>query len=246
MVGEYTIPENSTGLAFVMHGLSGYKEEAHIALLVDVLVGAGYSVVNFDATNSRGESGGSYENATAQAHYDDLEDVIAWAKNQVWYKEPFVLAGHSLGGYAVAQYAENHPAQVRAVFPYAAVVSGKLSLEAYEMFRKAILDAWKATGWKVEPNSKNESEPLRLRWSHMEERLNHDLLKEASKITMPVLFVVGENDTSCPPEHQRALYDLVPGKKEFHVIEGARHVFKDKIHLDSLRSIFSNWLSGLE
>ena len=61
-------------------------------------------------------------------------DVIAWAKTQSWYKESFILAGHSLGGYAVAQYAENYPKEVKAVFPYAGVVSGELSYKTTEIF----------------------------------------------------------------------------------------------------------------
>ena len=84
--------------------------------------------------NSIGDSGGKYEDATIQDHYKDLVDVIAWAKTQNWYREKFVLAGHSLGGYAVARYAEDHPEKVKAVFPYALVVSGELNWKASQQF----------------------------------------------------------------------------------------------------------------
>jgi hypothetical protein len=36
--------------------------------------------VLFDTTHSFGESGGNYEDATTTQYYQDLEDVISWAK----------------------------------------------------------------------------------------------------------------------------------------------------------------------
>src|SRR3989339_1491039 len=131
IVGEVLRPENPIGLSFVMHGLSGYKEEFHIDLIANILFENNYIVINFDATNSRGESGGKYEDATFQKHYDDLVDVINWSKNQDWYVEPFILAGQSMGGFAVTKYAEEFPGEVKGLFPYAAAFSGKDSFETY-------------------------------------------------------------------------------------------------------------------
>jgi len=99
-------PENPKGLAFVMHGLGGFKEQPHIKIFAQSFQGAGYIVVRFDATNTFGESDGNYEDATTTNYYEDLEDVIGWAKTQAFYQEPFFLAGHSLGGICVALYAE--------------------------------------------------------------------------------------------------------------------------------------------
>jgi predicted alpha/beta-fold hydrolase len=134
IVGNLSIPENPKGLAFTLHGLGGFKEQPHIMVLVETLLANNYIVVNFDATNSIGESDGKYEDATMQLHYEDLVDVVDWTKTQKWYQEPFVIAGHSLGGYAVARYAEDYPDQVKAVFPYAGVVSGEFSYKATEKF----------------------------------------------------------------------------------------------------------------
>ncbi len=248
IVGELHIPVNVAGLAFVEHGLGGTKEQPNTMAMVYTLFANNYIVVNFDATNSIGESGGKYENATMQLHYEDLVDVIAWAKGQDWYKEPFVLAGHSLGGYAVAQYAEDYPEQVKAVFPFALVVSGALSYKKYEQFKSEEFKSWKETGWKEEMSTSKPGFIKRLPWSHMEERLQHDLLSHASKLKMPILFVIGENDTSCPPEHQKVLYDILPEitDKEFHVVKGAPHTFKEAHDIEELKNIFDTWLKKLK
>ncbi|MFH1111882.1 MAG: alpha/beta hydrolase [Patescibacteria group bacterium] len=80
----------------------------------------------------------------------------------------------------------------------------------------------------------------------MEDRQKYDLLPEAGKLTMPVLLIVGTEDDSTPPEHQKLLLDALPGKKEFHIIEGAPHTFKDPKHLDEIAKIFDKWIKSIE
>lgn len=242
IVLDVSIPENPIGLAFVLHGLGGFKDQKHIQLIADTFFEHGYTVVNFDATNSIGESEGRYEDATMQNHYEDLVDVVAWAKTQDWYMEPFILAGHSLGGYAVAQYAEDFPREVKGVFPFALVVSGELSFEAAKRYKKEETDAWKETGWTYRKSNSKPGIEMKLPWSHMEERLKHDLRPNADKLTMPVLFLMGEKDESCPPDQEKILFGLVPGKKEFHTIPDAPHTFRTQEHLEALKAVLTDWL----
>jgi alpha/beta superfamily hydrolase len=68
--------ENSKGIAFIMHGLGGFKEQPHIQLMASTFFEQGYTTILFDTTNSIGESDGKYEDATMQNYYEDLEDVI--------------------------------------------------------------------------------------------------------------------------------------------------------------------------
>ena len=245
IVGEILIPKKSIGLAFVLHGLGGFRQQNHIQTIAKTFFENNYTVVNFDATNSIGESGGKYENATMQNHYEDLVDIVNWSKNQEWYQEPFALAGHSLGGFAVAKYAEEYSEKVKAVFPYALVVSGELSFEASKKFKNQEITNWEKTGWTTRQSASKPGTELKLPWSHMEERLKHDLKPNASKLTMPVLFVVGEKDESCPPQHQNIFYDLVPGLKELHIVSEAPHTFKEQKHLNQLKEILDNWLKKI-
>lgn len=248
IVGKIALPEHPIGCAFIVHGLGGRKEEKHIVLFSDILVSHNYVAVSFDATNATGESEGKYEHATMQLHYEDLVDVITWAKTQSWFKQPFVLAGHSMGGFAVTKYAETFPKEVSALFPFAAVYSGEDSLEAHEKFDHEELTIWRETGWVKRTSRSRPDLDLRLPWSHMEERMSHNLKTKAEMITMPTLFVVGEDDTRCPPYQQKNFYDLLPTntKKEFHIIVNAPHTFREQAHLDELGKIFSEWLTKIE
>ncbi|MEK7599623.1 MAG: alpha/beta hydrolase [Patescibacteria group bacterium] len=232
-------------LAFVMHGLGGYKEQGYLRGIVETLLDLGYAVVSFDTTNSFGESGGDYQDATTTNYYADLEDVIGWASDQEWYVEPFVLVGHSLGGLSVALFAENYPDKVLGVAPLGVVVSGKLSLEAHKMFPELeSLEKWKQDGVRVTHSHDGKIE-RRLKWSHMEDRLKYDLLPNVDKLTMPVLLVAGEKDNRTPPVHQQILFDKLKGPKELHIIKGAPHTLYEDDHRRQLNDFIRAWASQL-
>ena len=91
------IDENSksNGLAFVMHGLGGFKEQKHIELMAKVLFDNGYTVMRFDTTGTAGESEGNPDDWTTTKYLEDLEGVIFWSLSQSWHKEPFGLMAHS-------------------------------------------------------------------------------------------------------------------------------------------------------
>lgn len=236
--------EPQKGLAFVMHGLGGFKEQLHIQAYAEAFLENGYTVVRFDTRNTYGESEGKYEDATTTNYYEDLEDVISWARQQPWYEEPFYLVGHSLGSLCVALYAENHPEQVKALAPTSTVVSGKLSAGTSKY--KDTLEEWKRTGWREEVSESKPGLIKRLKWAEVEDRLRYDLLPKADKLTMPVLLMVGSEDDGTPLEHQKLLYDKLPGKKELYVVEGAEHTFREDEHLREIKEKMKNWISSFE
>ncbi|PIQ68019.1 MAG: hypothetical protein COV91_06435 [Candidatus Taylorbacteria bacterium CG11_big_fil_rev_8_21_14_0_20_46_11] len=232
--------DNTAGLAFVMHGLGGWKEQPHIQTFSNTFLENGFTSVRFDTTNTYGESEGNYEEATTTNYYEDLEDVILWTKGQSWYKEPFWLAGHSLGGICTALYAEKHLERIVGLAPISAVVSGNLSATTPKY--AVAMNTWEKTGWFEYRSSSDSGRMKRLPWSHMVDRLTYDLLPEAHKLTMPVLLIVGDQDDSTPSEHQKMLFDAIVGPKEMHIIKGAPHTFVDPKHLEEIKTLFDRWI----
>lgn len=234
-------PESPGKLAFVMHGLGGSKEQPHIRAMAEAFLDKGYTVITFDTVHTFGESeGGLYEDATVTNYYSDLEDVVAWASEQPWHTEPFVLCGHSLGGMSTTLFAEKYPERVSALAPLSTVVSGKLSMET----KGSSIDTWKRDGIK-ESMSSDGKRLKRLKWSHMEDRLKYDLLVDVDKLTMPVLLIVGENDDTTPLEHQEILYNKLPGKKELHVIKKSAHTFRTPKECVEIKNVMKTWLNNL-
>lgn len=234
--------KNQKGLAFVMHGLGGFKEQDHIAIFADAFKKRAFTVIRFDTTNTLGASGGKYENATITNYYEDLEDVVNWAQGQEWYQEPFILSGHSLGGICTSLYAERHPDKILALAPISTVVSGKLSTEAHKRYDADIYANWEKTGWREEESQSKPGVIKRLPWSHIADRLKYDLLPNVSNLTMPVLLIVGENDTSTPPDQIQILYEALQSAKEFHIIKNAPHTFRDEEHLREIKYLFLKWI----
>lgn len=234
--------EHPKGLAFVMHGLGSSKDSPRIQLIAQTFNEKGFTAVRFDTTNTFGESDGNYEDATITNYYEDLEDAIAWAKNQPWHQEPYILAGSSLGGICVTLYAEAHPQEVRALAPIAPVISGALRIEASNRRDPGRFERWKAAGYEDEQSEKVPGLMKRLKYSHVEDSMQYDTLPGAKKLTMPVLLIVGSEDDITPPDHVQKLFDAIPaGKKELHVIKGMGHAFKEE-YFPQVRAIFERWI----
>ncbi len=239
-------PTLSKGLAFVMHGLGGFKEQPHIEVFSRAFVDGGFTTVRFDTTNSIGESAGDYSDATTTNYYEDLEDVITWASTQSWYQEPFALAGHSLGGICTALYAERNPKKVLALAPISTVVSGNLTIESHKKYEPEEYALWEREGVRESYSESKKGMIKRLKFSHMIDRAKYDLLPEAHKLTMPVMLIVGSADWGTSPEHHQMLYNKLPGKRDLRIIEGAPHTFREPSHLKQVYEILSDWISDLD
>ena len=233
--------DNEKGLAFVMHGLGGFKEQPHVETIARAFKEKDFTVIRFDTTNTFGESDGDYENATLTNYYEDLEDVIEWAKTQDFYQEPFWLSGHSLGGISVALYAENYPEEVKAVAPISPVVSGELSRETYD---PKDLVKWEKNGYKEKPSASLPGVVKKLKFSEFIDRQKYSLIHKADMLSMPVLIIVGEYDASTPAKHQKILLKAIrSNNKELHIIKDAPHTFRDAEHLGEIKEIFLRFIS---
>jgi len=231
---------NQKGLVFVQHGFGGFKEQVHIQTFADSFRESDYTVARFDTTHSYNESEGELEDSTPTKSYEDLEDVIEWAKDQTWYQEPFILAGHSLGSLCLSLYAQNFPKKIKALAPISTVISGELKLVSPNW--QEFVEEWEKNGVREWESSVEEGLIKRLKWDYVQDLKKYDLLEKADKLSMPVLMIVGGKDESTPVEHQKKLFNKLPDPKEFHIIKGAPHTFKDKKHLKEIKKIIKDWI----
>ncbi len=236
-------PTGRAGLVFIAHGLSSTHDQAHLQKYAESFLENDYIVVRHDATNSLGQSDGELEDATLTGYYEDFEDMITWAKSQPWYKEPFVLAGHSLGGACNLMFAFKHPEKVKALAPTSAFLDGKVTLKAYS---KELMEKWKKDGYRLEESKSRPGVIKKFNWTLAEDWQKYNLLPNAHLIKAPILLIVGEKDILTPLSSQRDLYNLVSSrKKELHVIKGSEHTYMAKEHLEEVKNIFKNWIKKL-
>lgn len=243
IVGVVEKSDKPSGLAFIMHGLQGFKEQKHIKAIAEAFKETGYTVVRFDTTNALGESDGKVDDVTLTQSYKDLEDVIKWARSQPWYEEPFALSGHSLGSFCITYYAQNHPEKVRLIVPASPIISGRLRHSTWD---KKKLKKWKDMGYQDRQSKSKPGARWRIKWAFMVDLLAYDLLPNAHKLTMPVLIIVGEKDTGAPPKHQQKLYDLLSGEKQMYIVKGSGHTFRQEKELKEIKRVIIDFLDRID
>jgi pimeloyl-ACP methyl ester carboxylesterase len=247
IVGRFSRPNGAVrGTCVIEHGWSGKKEAPHIIAFQEAFLENGWQTFNFDATNSFNESEGKYEDSRLGLHYEDMEDVCQWVQKQDWFVGPLAISGHSMGGYAAARYAEDHPEEVALIAPIAPVVSGRLTNEARERDEPGMIKRWQETGWHISESIGSEEIIKRAPYAVHEEWQNHDLLLNTDRLTMPVFLLTGTEDTSCPPEHVQQLFDTIPhDNKVFKIVEGAPHTYRSPEDLATVKQLLSDWLRNV-
>jgi len=231
--------ENQRGLVFVMHWLGGFKKVPMIRAFIKPFLDNNFTVVSFDTTNSIWESDWKFEDATTTNYYNDLEDVIKWSNNQDFYNEPFYLVWHSLWWISISLFAQKYPNKVKALAPISSVITWQLSIDKEN---KEKIKNWKETGWYIRESKSMPWLIKKLKWSHMEDRLKYDLLKDAKKLTMPILLLVWEKDEVTPLKHQKLFFDKLDWEKELNVINNAWHSFVKEEEFEEIYNIFDKWI----
>ena len=78
-----------TGLVFIAHGMSGYKEHHLVRIPTEVCLKKGYLVVSYDARYSFGESDGALHKGWLQTYIEDLRTVLNWGENASFLSRTF-------------------------------------------------------------------------------------------------------------------------------------------------------------
>ena len=230
------VNDENTKLVFLEHGLSSRKEYPHMQVLEEVFSEFGYNVINMDATNSLNESESSDEGITTTGHYEDLVDVIEWAKTQAFYKEPFALAGQSLGAISVVRYSGQYPDKVNLLipcaFPYYNYVEEELNDFAKEVIKKGYCD-------KI---SKSTGKVLRLKSAYVEDMKKLDITTQIQMITANTYVIVGSKDNEKHLKNSKYLYKMLNCKKEFYLLEDIPHDLANTPHD---KELFTNTLKDI-
>lgn len=242
IIGLLERVENQKGLVIIMHGLGVMKEQTQLEGITNIFLDNDYSVIRFDAVNSIGESkGGSYEDATVTNYYEDLTDIIEWAKNQEFYQKP-VLVGHSLGGMCVTLYAQENQDEIMALAPIAPIVSGEFFLSNNSM---GDLLSWEKNSFLIRESTTSKGFQRKLKWGFAQDILSKSIITKADKLKIPVLLIIGEKDSFVSPNNTTIFYWKLKCPKEYHIISNAGHNFFNE-ELEKVQYLFDDWLKKLE
>lgn len=188
---------------------------------------------------------------------DSIPGYAAWLKAYIdgkGYKE-LVLAGHSLGGGIVLQYALTYPGDVKALIS----VGSGLRLRVHPFFLKALEEAlhdpakfetFIAPSYeRVDPKLTETLKRLAMEngpaamLNDMRACDNFDIMNKAGDIKVPVLAVCGTDDAMTPPKYSHFMADKL-ANAQVKVIEGGTHfVFAEKPN--EVNRVIEDFIAGL-
>jgi pimeloyl-ACP methyl ester carboxylesterase len=208
-VFETATVEEPQPAVVLLHGFTGWKEEAHIESLATALAQAGISSIRFDAPGS-GESDGTFASNYRLSNYiESVGAVLQWLSAQKEVDtERIGTWGHSMGGFAAIASAVRHADRVKAVCGCQASRGGKVQLRADQQ------NDWQQTGWASFPNL--HFRDLRLPYEFFLDRQKFDVFSELPRLSAPLQLIAGTRDTLVSPEHVREMFDAANEPKEFH------------------------------
>jgi len=235
------------GTVFFAHGMAGYKEQSPIQAVAKAAIYEGFTVVLADFTHGFGDADGSLEGLTMTSHAEDFEDVCVHILAQNWFKEPFIIGGHSIGNLAALNYIKTPENQqkVDGLIAVSPNLSGQLRLDAFEKYQPQALVRFKERGYLniKDPESGKHGKLMR---DYISDFMSYDMLKCADAFEKPVLFITGLDDVITPPEGVRAfLSKALNCHLTYHEIYGEDHFWRTNAAKGTLSLHVEEWLEKL-
>lgn len=227
--------------AFVCHGITGYKEQEVILQIVKSLQKQGYNVISFDCRNSRGKSHNDMRCATLADFCEDLADVIAWAKSLSDFKASFLLAGHSLGGSAVLNYALQNPNSVEGLILVSSIFSGKDLLDNTTTFTPEFYHSLATQG----VTRSQEGRECLLDLTYLQELQKYDFYSDIPNFPKPILLITGDKDTSSLPENNQKFYEQITVPKNLSIFQDCSHIYNHPRNLEELDRKIAAFVASL-
>jgi pimeloyl-ACP methyl ester carboxylesterase len=195
-------------LVILLHGFTGWKEEAHLEALAGALAAAGIAALRFDAPGS-GESGGSWADDYRVSHYlRDVQDVFDYAVSELGANPTRIgLWGHSMGGMVALLAAAARERE------YRAVCGCEPSSGQTGAFTAEQIDQWQKSGWHIVPSEHHG--PIRLPYAYYAERSTLDTARAVTHLACPALFIAGTFDKSVPAVEVKRIFEAAPQPKQY-------------------------------
>jgi pimeloyl-ACP methyl ester carboxylesterase len=177
----------------------------------------GFRVVLVDFRGAGGSSGSDTTLGIREA--DDVEHVVQWSRGQ-WPESPIVLFGRSMGAAAVLRAARGKK-----------TLADALTLECpFDTMLGTVQNRFASLGLPSFPGAH-----LLVFWGGRRIGANgfaHNPVEYAREVDTPTLLFAGSRDTRATPEQVKSIFDALPCKKQFVLIDAGHEPFRAR---DSMR-----------
>ena len=231
----YVKIHNGSGnkLAFILHGLASDMNHQVVQSAKKAFLDNGYTVVTFDARYSLGKSYGNVSDASLNTFLEDLETVINWAKDQNFYREPFTVAGHSLGGAASILYSHNND-NISFLIPISPVISGQQWENSCMKNMPDFCKQWKEKGYyeyKLKEKSAN------IFYNVIDDAKSYNALNLVQNIKAPTLFIIADKDRIIEEQDVKKVAEIM-NAKIVKISQSSHNFIKEQNQTDLYQAIF--------
>lgn len=222
----------------LLHGFTGYKEEAHLKELAQSLMQNGFTAIRFDCSGS-GDSGGTFEKNYLMSNYlEDIKYVYGhMQKLKFVNKDKIGIIGHSMGGMLSIIFASLNP-EIKACI----AISSPTILVDTDWIKGAI-ERWQELGWFYKKMSRDGSN-VRIPYSFIVDSNKFDTLSYVRELHCPFLAILGLADNVVDPGDTRKIFQTAKEPKELVEIAGMGHDYKQSPQL--IKKVNENILHFLE
>ncbi|ASJ12748.1 alpha/beta hydrolase [Thermococcus thioreducens] len=244
--------EPKLGWVVLVHGLG--EHSGRYGRLISMLTDAGFAVYAFDWPG-HGKSPGKRGHTSIEEAMNIIDGII-----EEIGERPF-LFGHSLGGLAVIRYAETRPYKIRGVVASSPALAKSPETPDFmvalaKFLGKIAPGIVLSNGLDPKLLSRNPEAVKR----YVEDPLVHDRIsarlgrsifknmelahREAERIKVPILLLIGTGDVITPPEGSRRFFEkLAVEDREIREFKGAYHeIFEDPEWANEFHRAIVEWL----
>lgn len=204
----------------LMCGFTGNKEEKHIKQLAIELTKNNFVAIRFDPSGYAESEGSTEKDYRLTNYFSDTESIYGYLKTLSYVDQDRIgIFGHSMGAMLVVLFAAKHP-EIKA----SVSVSPPYNLGTHYRLKGIFWKGWKEKGYLEKIDN---GKTVRIPWEFLEDAKRYNALQDVSKIKSPILFILGTKDINVLPEETRKLYEKANNPKEFLVVDGMDHYYKN-------------------
>lgn len=213
-------PKNKTDkLAILCPGYLDSKDYNHLKTLAEDLTKLGYTAIRFDPIGTW-KSDGNISDYTTTEYLKDVKEVLEYMLRKNNFKQ-ILIGGHSRGGGISILYAARDKRVSEIIGIMASSVMSKNDDRVIEAKRMGF-----SISHRDLPEDRNRKIEFKVPYSHFEDNLKYNGLKEIKEIKVPIILIAGELDKMVPAEKVKRIFDNANEPKKFILIPGIGHNYR--------------------
>jgi esterase/lipase len=142
---------------------------------------------------------------------------------------------------SVIYYTENHPKEIRLLFPLAPLISGKNFIESRKRRSLKDFQQREKDGYYIKTSSSGRK-PLKIPFTLVTDLLKYDCNTLSDMILCPTIFINGDKDDSVPVPNTKAFYEVLKCPKELYILADCEHTMRTNKNLQDIENIVQKYL----